>query len=249
MSAYTDEQRRWLKHFGRRDSPRIRLLCFHCAGGNATMFRDWPRLLPPAVEPIAVQLPGRLDRFSEAPYDAMEPLVDRLADVMKPLLDQPFSFYGSSMGARVAWTLTHVLRERAMPVPRILYVASNVAPSVDRSGQEWEQPDSRLVEYLRELGGTPPEILADSDLLTRLVSVLRADLTVLGTHAFRPGLPLDIPIHAFAGSEDAESPPERMTAWREETRTRFDLDVVPGGHFFSPAGRRQVLELISNDLA
>jgi medium-chain acyl-[acyl-carrier-protein] hydrolase len=248
VRADTDDQRRWFKHFGRSDSARIRLLCFHCAGGNAAMFREWPQLLPAFIEPIAVQLPGRMDRFSEAPFDSMELLVSELADVMKPLADQPFAFYGASMGARVAWTLAHVLRERGMPMPRLLYVASNVAPSVESSGREWNQPDSRLVEYLRDLGGTPPELLADSVLLSHLVSVLRADLTVLATHGFRPAEPLDIPLHAFAGREDAESPPEQMRAWHEETRARFGLDVLPGGHFFSPDGRRQILEIICDDL-
>lgn len=212
------------------------------------MFRDWPRLLPEFIEPVAVQLPGRLDRFGEAPFDSMERLVDTLAEVMMPLLDRPFAFYGASMGARVAWTLTHALRDRGMPMPCTLYVASNAAPSTQGAGREWDQPDSRLAESLRMLGGTPPEILADPEMLGRVVSVLRADLTVLGTQAFRPASPLDVPIRAFAGRQDIACPPEWMSAWRDETRSRFDLDVVPGGHFFSPAVRRQVTEVISSDL-
>jgi len=40
-----------------------------------------------------------------------------------------------------------------------------------------------------------------------------------------------------------------MRPWSEETCARFDLDVVAGGHFFSPVGQRQVIEVISNDLA
>lgn len=244
----TDEQRRWFKRFGRRDAARIRLLCFHCAGGNAMMFRDWHRLLPASVEPVAVQLPGRLDGIREAPYDSMDPLVHKLAEVMKPFLDQPFACYGWSMGARVAWRLAHLLRDRGMPMPRSLYVASNVAPSVATSGQEWNQPDGRLIEYLRELGGTPPELLGDEELRDHLLSVLRADLTVLGTDTFRALSPLDVPMHAFAGDEDEESPPEQMSSWREETRAPFGMDIVPGGHFFSPAGQRQVIEMVGADL-
>jgi medium-chain acyl-[acyl-carrier-protein] hydrolase len=244
-----DEQRRWLKRASWRESARMRLFCFHCAGGSAAMFRDWPLLLSPVIEPVAVQLPGRLDRFSETPYESMEPLVDKLAEVMGPLLDEPFACYGASMGARVAWRLAHLLRERSMPQPRALYVATNVAPSVDSSGQEWNQPDSRLLAYLRELGGTPPEILADPDLVARLLAVLRADLTLLATHAFQPPAPLDIPITAFAGSDDAESPPAAMNPWRAETRECFGLHIIPGGHFFAAAGQRQVLDLIGDQLA
>jgi medium-chain acyl-[acyl-carrier-protein] hydrolase len=249
MPVDTRDERRWLKRFGRRDLAEIRLLCFHCAGGNASMYRDWTRWTPASIEPIAVQLPGRLDRFGEAPYENMDPLVDKLADVIEPLLDQPFACYGASMGAQVAWALTHALRDRAMPMPRKLYIASSAAPGAEEPVRGWNEPDSRLVQYMVDLGGTPPEILAEPDLLARLLPMLRADLTVLGTHALRPAAPLEVPIRAFAGREDVEASPERMSAWRAETCARFDLDVVAGGHFFTPAGQRQVIEVISDELA
>lgn len=241
-------QRRWFKRFGKRDAARIRLLCFHCAGGNAAMFRDWPALLPPYIDLIAVQLPGRLDRFSEPPYQAMEPLVDKIAEVMQPFLAEPYACYGASMGGRVAWTLAHVLRERALPPPRALYVAASLAPSAERPGREWERPASGLLDYLGELGGTPPEILADAELTGRLLAVLRADLAVLGTHSFQPVSPLDIPIRAFSGSEDTGAPLELMKGWQQETSAEFRLNVVPGGHFFSPVGRQRVIQVISDDL-
>lgn len=248
MPVDTNDERRWLKRLGRSDLAKVRLLCFHYAGGNASMYRDWPRLLPQSIEPIAVQLPGRSDRFREAPCERMTHLVDKLVEVIKPILDQPFAFYGASMGARVAWALTHALRDRAMPAPVRLYVAGSVAPSVEEGVRGWDEPDSGLVGYMRDLGGTPPEILADPDLLSGLLPLLRADLTVLGTHAFRPAVPLDVPIRAFAGLEDLEASAEQMRPWSEETCARFDLDVVAGGHFFSPVGQRQVIEVISNDL-
>jgi medium-chain acyl-[acyl-carrier-protein] hydrolase len=248
VPSLTEDQRRWFKRLGPRGAGRIRLLCFHCAGGNAMMFRDWNRLLPACIEPVAVQLPGRLDRFSETPYDAMEPLVRKLAEVMEPFLDEPFACYGASMGARVAWRLTHILRDRGMPLPRALYVASNVAPGVATSGQEWNQSDDRLVEYVRDLGGTPPQILDDADLRGRLLEVLRADLTALATDTFRARSPLDVPMRAFVGEQDAESPAEQMSPWGDETCAGFEMDVVPGGHFFSAAGQRQVVAAVSDDL-
>jgi surfactin synthase thioesterase subunit len=249
MYADAHDERRWLKRLSQGDGTEIRLLCFHYAGGNASMYRDWPRLMPRSIEPIAVQLPGRTDRFHEPPYRNMEPLVDKLIDVINPLLDRPFACYGTSMGARVGWALTHALRERAMPMPRKLYVASSAAPKVETLVRGWNEPDSCLVDYMRDLGGTPPEILADPDLLERLLPTLRADLTVLGTHALRSAAPLDVPIHAFAGAYDVEASPERMRGWRDETCARFGIDIVQGGHFFTADDQRRVIEVVSNDLA
>jgi surfactin synthase thioesterase subunit len=54
---------------------------------------------------------------------------------------------------------------------------------------------------MRELGGTPP-VLDDNDLLMALLPAQRADLTVLGTHAYCPSAELEVPIHAFTGRAD-----------------------------------------------
>lgn len=250
MAHPEDCDRRWFKRFGRRDgSAELRLLCFHHAGGAASMYRHWPRLLPPSIEPVAVQLPGRADRFNEPAFDRMTPLVDELVEVLKPLLDRPFACYGVSMGSRVAWTLTHALRERSMPMPSQLFLACDIAPVHDDGTWPWEGRADGLEGYLREMGGTPPEVLADPGLVRALLPTLRADLTALSTHGFHPDPPLDIPIHAFAGTGDRSAPPDLMAAWQAETTARFDLDLVQSGHFFDKDAERRVIQTIGHDLA
>jgi surfactin synthase thioesterase subunit len=245
-----DDERRWLKRFGQRDARvDVRLLCFHHAGGSAGMYRRWPAQLPPTIEPIAVQLPGRADRFGEPPFDRMAPLVDELIDVVKPLLDRPFACYGVSMGSRVAWALAHALRERSMPMPNLLYLACDIGPSEDDGTWPWQGRADGLEGYMKEMGGTPAEVLAEPELVKALLPTLRADLDVLSTHRFRPASPLDIPIHAFAGTDDPSAPAHRVTAWRAETTARFDLDVVRSSHFFDADAERQVIQTIGRGLA
>jgi medium-chain acyl-[acyl-carrier-protein] hydrolase len=237
----------WLRR-QRRDGPaEVRLLCFHYAGGNAAMFRDWPHLLPARIEPVAVQLPGRMERLDEPPFTRMETLVDALIEVVEPLTDLPFACYGASMGARVAWALAHALRARSLPLPVKLYVASSTAPCLGIAVRGWDEPDSGLVDYMRDLGGTPEAILADDAWMADLLRTMRADLTVLGTHSQRPERPLDIPVHAFSGVEDQEAPPSLMSGWAAETAARFDLDTLPCGHFLLGAAERRLLEVIAAD--
>jgi surfactin synthase thioesterase subunit len=250
MPSPPEVDRRWFKRFGHRDQPaEATLFCFHYAGGSAGMYRLWPPALPPSVEPIAVQLPGRADRFNEPPYQRMGALVDGLLDAIAPRLDRPFACYGASMGARVAWALAHALRERGWPQPTHLFVACDAAPVTDNGVWKWEGREDGLEGYVREMGGTPPEVLAEPMLLAALLPTLSADLTVLSTHGFRPATPLDVPIRAFAGTDDAESPPDRMSGWRQETSAAFALDVIASGHFFDTAAERQVIEAIGRDLA
>ncbi|MFJ9036779.1 thioesterase II family protein [Streptomyces sp. NPDC102406] len=244
----TNIDRRWFKRFGRNGPAETRLFCFHFAGGNTSVFRRWPQELPWYIEPVAVQLPGRADRFTETPYERMAPLVDDLIEVMEPHLDRPFALYGVSMGARVSWALAHALRERGLPGPRALFLAASVAPARDDGQWEWDGREDGLVGYVRDMGGTPVEVLEQPELLAGLLPTLRADLTVLSTHDFHPETPLDIPVHAFAGTEDPEAHPERMADWSKETRDRFSLTPVPGGHFFDDEGRQQVIRVIVDQL-
>ncbi|GAA0495176.1 thioesterase II family protein [Streptomyces olivaceiscleroticus] len=243
MDAY-----RWFKGLGRREDADIRLLCFHYAGGSASMFRDWAHLLPGSIEPVSVQLPGRADRFLETPHTSMTALVDELIEVLEPTLDKPFACYGASMGARVSWALAHSLGDRHLPLPRKLYVSSSTAPVLKEVVRGWNEDDDKLVAYMRELGGTPPEVLGDDDLLTALLPILRADLTVLGTHAYRTSSPLKVPLHAFAGRDDEEASPDLMAQWCVETSAGFGMDVIDTGHFLNDVGLQQVIDVISSDL-
>jgi medium-chain acyl-[acyl-carrier-protein] hydrolase len=245
-----DDRVRWLKWFERRGARDFRLFCFHHAGGTASMYREWPQLLPECIQPVGVQLPGRADRIREPPFSAMAPLIDALIGVLAPLLGQPFAFYGLSMGARVSWALTHTLRERAMPMPSALFVASTAAPNwKERWFHRGGLMDGDLVDYLREMGGTPPEVFSEPELLASYLPTLRADLVLGGTCQIRPTTPLDVPIRAFAGVDDVDGPPERMSGWRDETSGRFQLDLLPGGHFFDRAGELRVIKAIADELA
>lgn len=245
-----DIDRRWFKRFGRTDdTARARLLCFHHAGGSAAMYRQWRPLLPLSIELVAVQLAGRADRFSEPIHERMTTLVDDLGEVLKPLLDRPFACFGISMGSRVAWALAHTLRARSMPLPVRLYLACDPAPATDDGTWPWQNRTDGLEGYMREMGGTPPEVLDQPELLQALLPTLRGDLTVLETHDFHPAVPLDVPIHAFAAVDDPLATPERTDLWRTETTAAFTLHRVPGGHFLTAEAEDQVIRTIVADLA
>ncbi|MFE0760018.1 thioesterase II family protein, partial [Streptomyces smyrnaeus] len=58
--------------------PRVRLLCFPCAGQGASAYRPWQRLLAPEIEVVPVQLPGREGRATEPPQGSMEGVLSLL---------------------------------------------------------------------------------------------------------------------------------------------------------------------------
>lgn len=212
------------------------------------MFRDWPNSLPEDIATIAVQLPGRDTRLDEHPHVHIGPLIEELLELLDPLLDEPFAFYGHSMGARVALALSHALRAANKPGPQALFVASSAAPALGTRVRGWDESDEGLIAYLRELGGTPQIVFDRPDLLELFLPTLRADLTVVATSGVPLRPPLDVPLRVFSGADDDEASPERMKAWQEETTGPYAFDVVPGGHFFDPEGVAHVLDVIATTL-
>ena len=85
-----------------RRSPACHLLSPHGAGGPAA-FRDWPDLLPPDLEPLAVQLPGREARTDEPPVTSLDTAVTAIVDALAPALDRPYVLYGQSLGGAIAY--------------------------------------------------------------------------------------------------------------------------------------------------
>src|SRR5690349_1583466 len=82
----------WVKRAKPNPQARFRLFCFPYAGGGASLFRNWANRLPGEIEVCAVQLPGREDRLTEPAFTRMPLLVEALASVLSPWLqDKPYA--------------------------------------------------------------------------------------------------------------------------------------------------------------
>lgn len=239
----------WLRRPGGSRRGEESLFLFHYAGGNTSLFVEWDGLLPEHVQPVPVQLPGRGDRFREAPFRLMEPLVDRLLEVLSPELDRPFSLFGYSMGARVAYCLSSALAREGLPSPERLMVAASPAPALELPVPGWNGTDGELVGYLDELGRTPPEVLGSPELLSLVLPTVRADLAVVGDWAYPGPAALRVPLYAFCGEDDPYAPAELMRPWERETESDFALTVLPGGHFFAHSHRGELVGAVSALLA
>jgi hypothetical protein len=81
---------RWMVTLAARPAARRRVICFpHGAGGPAA-FRDWPDLLPPDLEPLAVQLPGREARTDEPPVTSLDTAVTAIVEARAPARPRPY---------------------------------------------------------------------------------------------------------------------------------------------------------------
>jgi medium-chain acyl-[acyl-carrier-protein] hydrolase len=137
------------------------------------------------------------------------------------------------MGALVAFETARTLRAAGGPQPVHIAVSGRRAPHLpDRRADMHDLPRDEFRRALASLAGTPPEVLADPELMDFFDDVLRADLRVCETYVHAPDAPLDVPLSVFGGDADPEATIEELDAWRVHTRAFAGVHVYPGSHFY-----------------
>jgi surfactin synthase thioesterase subunit/glycosyltransferase involved in cell wall biosynthesis len=236
----------WFPNIGQTDGPR--LFCFPHAGGGSTssLGRGGAAY---GFSLVAVRLPGRESRSAEAPFERMEPLITALAGAIEGYLARPFAFFGHSMGAVVGFELARELRRRGLPQPRMLIASSARAPRFRLNHVPPPDPDDdKLLADLRRLAGTPEELFADRRILETILPALRADTALYRRYVYQPEAPLEFPIRAYGGCDDAAVTSAHLEAWANETTSSFAVRHFPGGHFYLRTAGDGVLEELTADL-
>jgi medium-chain acyl-[acyl-carrier-protein] hydrolase len=237
----------WLTRLN-QGAEQVRLVCFPYAGGSSVTFHPWRSELPENIGLYSAHLPGRGQRFREPPIERMAPIADALATAIEPLLDRPTVFFGHSMGALVAFETTRALRRLKSPLPAHLFVSGYSAPELPRPNRPIHAlPQPELVQELRDLNGTPPEILNNPDFLELVIPIIRADFAVIETYEYAAEPPLACAISAVSGLEDDSHSAERMLGWRAHTLSRFSRHALPGDHFFLHGAKRELTLLIAKE--
>ncbi|MEV4470098.1 AMP-binding protein [Nonomuraea salmonea] len=231
------------------ERPLVRLVCFPYAGGGVNAYSTWGELLPPHVELVCAQPPGRGPRLTERPLEWVAELVAGLGPRLAADPHPRTFLFGHSLGAIVAFEVARWLRRNGHPEPAGLLVAGSASPQTPITARVHLLPDDDLLAHVGTLGGTDRRLVDDERLRPVLLPALRADFTMHETYRYTPDEPLDCPVTAFAGSHDDDAPVEDVLGWREQTGGTFRLEVLDGGHFFIASERERLLALIGDALA
>ncbi|MBH3339926.1 thioesterase [Pseudomonas mendocina] len=229
----------------------VDLYCLPYSGASAMVYSRWRRKLPDWLVVRPVELPGRGSRLGESLQTDMCALARQLAKELMPELRHPYALFGHSLGALLAFELTHALRELGCPPPLMLFASGTAAPTRREDyekGYAQAKSDEELVTELRELQGTSEEVLANRELMSLTLPILRADFLMCGRYRYQRRPLLGLPIHVLGGTTDRSSL-EQLQAWSEETACGFSLDMFEGGHFFIHEHEQRVLETIGDGLS
>ena len=224
---------KWVLPLSSKQPARQRLIIFPHSGGGARAFSHWPASLPNHIEVLAVQLPGREERFREASFCRLKPLIESLSPVLAPYLDTPYVLFGHSLGGLIAFELARALPTQKLPGPAHVIISGHAAAHLPPAQPLMHLlPEAEFLDRLRLLEGTPPEILGHDEMMRTFLPLLRADLAVGETYKYSAGEPLKCPVTVYGGADDPVISPEKLKAWRTLTTGPFRVRLFPGGHFY-----------------
>lgn len=189
--------------------------------------------MPANIELLGVQLPGRAMRMSEPLVSNIDTLIDELVPHMLPLLHQPYQLFGHSNGALMAFALANRLARLGARMPEAIILSAKRSPTVDFAAERLSTlSEEDFLKKLKELDGTPAELLDNIDFMRFFSPVIRADFA-LG-ESFRLGMVhptlAAVPTMLLAGEDDG-MPVADVFAWKDiflQSRTA----ILKGGHFF-----------------
>jgi surfactin synthase thioesterase subunit len=251
VSSSAAVQRNCFRTFVPRPEAQLRLVCFPGAGSGANFYRGWLDLLPPSIELVAAQYPGRQDRFNEAFISDMAVLADEIGrDVAS--IGAPMAFFGHSLGATIAFEVALRLRPRfPLPVVR-LFASARRAPADsqadDGQASVGELGDLAMKAYIGRLHGADSPMLRD-DIWQVTAPALRNDLLMSSHYRYVAGSRLTCPITAIIAEQDASTVTlPQVQGWAESTIVSFDSYALPGGHLYLEDNPAPLISLLVEKL-
>ncbi|WP_420402300.1 thioesterase II family protein [Nisaea sp.] len=206
------------------------LICFPPAGAGAGFFRDWPDGLPD-IRIVPVQLPGREERFSETAEVDVFAIASEVSEaIAREGWDRPI-LLGYSYGALLAFETALLLERSGHEIAGVITLA-RAAPQTEPQRSVADLHDGAFLDYVRSLGGLPPEFDDMPELADLLLPTMRTDFRANDGYARAANARLRCPIVTISGTADQATAGDRDAAWAARSEADHRLIRIEGGHFF-----------------
>ncbi|CAM3907508.1 alpha/beta fold hydrolase [Nocardiopsis rhodophaea] len=226
---------------GGQEGADAHLVCFPHAGGSEMSFLPWRAKLADRYRMwVAIRR-----RNGGPPTDQWTGTVDAYVAELGCLPGE-LTLYGHSMGALLAYETARALRADGRAVRRLV-VSGREAPHIGHSLVVPDDPVELARRAADRYGGIPAELLDDPDTLRVVGEELMRDYRIYAGYRWRSAAPLDIPITAFAGTDDPMVTEAGVREWKRYTTRRFSMATIPGGHFPGPPGQEAILTELRAD--
>lgn len=229
------------------------LIVFPFAGGNSNSFRGLEKSFSDSlnIEFNCIEYPGRGRRIGEKLITNLDELIDDIYQKYEYLFEGKYYFLGYSMGGLVAQLMIKKLiaKEKILPISNFVMACRSPRHIAENSIQISQLQDNEFIQRILAFGGVDEQISNEKGLLDFFIPIIRADYIAYENYKFIECNPTYIPIYVFGGNED-EIKKSDLLDWKEETKSKFELMMCNGGHFFLFNDTNLVLEklktIISN---
>ncbi|OJW52757.1 MAG: hypothetical protein BGO67_04720 [Alphaproteobacteria bacterium 41-28] len=239
-------QNNWYLEYKKNPNASIRLFCFHHSGGGATAYNPWIEQLSSNIELIAIQLPGRENRFTEPLTSNLSHIVNKLSEGFQIYKHKPFFVFGHSLGALISFEFIKAIYQLYALYPCHMIVSSTKAPHLPfRMRHLSHLEDKVLKEELKIYNGIDERILNNDELLDLFLPIIRSDFSIYEHYCYSNSKPLPCDILALSGNQDSTVTQEEILAWSTYTTGKFEHMSFSGEHFFIKDHQKRILEIIN----
>ncbi|QXV63856.1 thioesterase [Mucilaginibacter sp. 21P] len=228
---------------------KVNLFCFPFAGGSKYSYNIFIGTAHGNITIAPIDYPGRGLRFKEPLLKQIDDVVNDCFNIIKDKLQHPYAFYGHSMGTIVSYLLTKKIIDEGLPKPIHLFLTGRGGPAVVYGEtKRYQLPSDKFRAQIKEMGGSPDEVLNDEDLMSFFEPILRADFQTLEEYVYKQTPPFDIPITAMFGSEERVTY-EQVLEWQKETTSKLTVKKFEGRHFFIFDHAKSIMDIVAQRLS
>ncbi len=210
----------------------MQLFCIPFSGGNAYSYAEFKKYLPDHIELCNLELPGRGTRIREPLLTDIDTMTEDLFRQMEDHIQGDYAIFGHSLGALLTITLSRMIQEKGMNPPSHLFLSGQSTKDFNNPNARYLLPDDQFIQMLRNMEGTPEELLTDESFVNFFLPIIRADFQSIETYKNIPApFKLKMPITVLLGKEEPVTD-EEAALWQMETDNTFSIHRFEGGHFF-----------------
>ncbi len=236
----------WYMKHKKNPSALLRFFCFHHSGGGASAYYSWAEQLSPYIELVAIQLPGRENRFTEPLINNLNDITTHLAKGFSYYIDKPFFVFGHSLGALISFEFIKSIHQLYSLIPCHMIISATKAPHLPFRMKYLSQlEDHKLKEELNIYDGIDERILNDTELLDLFLPIIKSDFSIYEKYKFLESKPISCDILALSGEQDQTVTQEEILAWSEYTSGKFEHISFPGKHFYIKDHQKKILDIIN----
>lgn len=228
------------------------IYCFPYAGGSTSIYYPWSQLLSQTLNVCGVQFPGKGGALFEPPIRSMEGLIKNAYKALNSdnAFDGDYYLFGHSLGAKVVIMLTIEIARRKKRLPNKIFLSGSSSPEEKvRRTISKDMNDDEFVSLLREMKGTPEEVLNNKELLSLCLPAIRADFEISESFT-SPAPETKIPVEAVVlySDSDVHVLSEHVFKWQNFVEPKINFIKIDGDHFFVDNNRDMVINAIKDNL-